>query len=818
MKKSDRIMVASIILVLLLVLVGTAAAATPSVRVTKEPATQTVKPGEPASFTFTLTNTGDVELTPIWVQDYINGVRIPECCRNLTGLQTGESTSYTCWHAGETASYTNIVFAAAWSPTTGTVTSWNDSAEVTVVPWNPAVRVTKEPATQTVKPGEPASFTFTLTNNGDVNLTPIWVQDYINGVRIPECCRNLTGLPPGESTSYTCSHAGETASYTNIVSAFAWSPTTGTLTSSNDSAEVTVVPWNPSVRVTKEPATQTVRPGDPASFTFTLANNGDVNLTPIMVSDYINGVRIPECSRNLTGLTPGGSTSYTCSHGGETKSYTNIVFAAAWSPTTGTLTSSNDSAEVTVVPWNPSVLVTKEPATQTVRPGDPASFTFTLTNNGEVNLTPIAVLDYINGVKIPECSRNLTGLTPGESTSYTCSHGGEMASYTNIVSAYAWSPVTGTIAMRNDSAEVTVVPWNPSVLVTKEPATQTVRPGDPASFTFTLTNNGEVNLTPIAVLDYINGVKIPECCRNLTGLTPGESTSYTCSHGGETKNYTNIVSAHAWSPVTGTIALSNDSAEVTVANAIPVIAGITVPMTPQAVKSTVSVSGTFTDPDAEDTHTAMWTWGDSGTRTGVVNEATKTVTGTYAYTQAGIYTISLKVTDNYGGSGELAADRYIVIYDPKGGYVTGNGYINSPAGAFKGDPTLTGPATFGFTSKYQMNTNKKGAPTTSLQGTTAFQFQLAGLSFRSTQYDWMVVAGPKVMYKGTGTINKKGQYAFLLSAVDGQLLGGGGTDKFRIKIWDKFTGLLVYDNQLGAKDDADPTTAIAGGSIIITKP
>ncbi len=40
----------------------------------------------------------------------------------------------------------------------------------------------------------------------------------------------------------------------------------------------------------------------------------------------------------------------------------------------------------------------------------------------------------------------------------------------------------------------------------------------------------------------------------------------------------------------------------------------------------------------------------------------------------------------------------------------------------------------------------------------------------------------------------------------------------RIKIWDKFTGLLVYDNQLGGKDDADPTTAIAGGSIIITKP
>jgi uncharacterized repeat protein (TIGR01451 family) len=134
MKKSDRIIVSSIILVLSLVLVGTAAAANPAVRVTKEPATQTVKPGDPASFTFTVTNTGDVELTPIMVLDYINGVKVPECCKNFTGLKPGELTSYTCSHGGETASYTNIVSAFAWSPVTGTSTRWNDSAEVTVIP------------------------------------------------------------------------------------------------------------------------------------------------------------------------------------------------------------------------------------------------------------------------------------------------------------------------------------------------------------------------------------------------------------------------------------------------------------------------------------------------------------------------------------------------------------------------------------------------------------------------------------------------------------------------------------------------------------
>ena len=71
--------------------------------------------------------------------------------------------------------------------------------------------------------------------------------------------------------------------------------------------------------------------------------------------------------------------------------------------------------------------------------------------------------------------------------------------------------------------------------------------------------------------------------------------------------------------------------------------------------------------------------------------------------------------------------------------------------------------------------------------------------------------------KGRGRINGGGDYGFLLTAIDGQLNGGGGSDKFRIKVWDKDTGQVVYDNQLGDDDYADPTTVIGGGSIVIRK-
>jgi hypothetical protein len=83
-----------------------------------------------------------------------------------------------------------------------------------------------------------------------------------------------------------------------------------------------------------------------------------------------------------------------------------------------------------------------------------------------------------------------------------------------------------------------------------------------------------------------------------------------------------------------------------------------------------------------------------------------------------------------------------------------------------------------------------------------------------------VVSGFKSQYKGTGTINGTGKYSFTLTAYDGDLTGGGGVDKFRIRITDdNNANAVVFDNRINAATDmdtADPQ-AIAGGSIVIHK-
>jgi parallel beta-helix repeat protein len=233
---------------------------------------------------------------------------------------------------------------------------------------------------------------------------------------------------------------------------------------------------------------------------------------------------------------------------------------------------------------------------------------------------------------------------------------------------------------------------------------------------------------------------------------------------------------------------------------VPVSAGA-------SLVATISYDGT---PDVDGSGIAVTfdVVGDGGTYQFTATTGAGGAAQVSAPLPAGVYDVAVRV--GVCGCCELTDSAKLVVYDPAGGFVTGGGWIMSPAGAYAADPTLEGKATFGFVSKYQ-----KGASVPS--GNTEFQFHAAGMNFKSNSYDWLVLAGAKAQYKGTGTINGTGEYKFMLTAWDGQVTGGGDVDRFRIRIWDSASGGLVYDNQTGAADGDDPTTALGGGSIVIHK-
>ncbi|MCK4443874.1 MAG: hypothetical protein KAW09_04990, partial [Thermoplasmata archaeon] len=233
------------------------------------------------------------------------------------------------------------------------------------------------------------------------------------------------------------------------------------------------------------------------------------------------------------------------------------------------------------------------------------------------------------------------------------------------------------------------------------------------------------------------------------------------------------------------------------------------------VNTPVTFTGEFTDAGTLDTHTAEWTFDDI-TIPGTVTESDGigSVTDIYTFDTAGVYLITLTVTDDDGGVGtantvgELTA--LVVIYDPTAGHVTGGGWFESPPGALAGDSTVTGRAGFGFFSKYD-----KGADVP--KGSAEFRFHAGDIRFHSTSYDWLVVAGFKAMFKGEGKLNGEEGYGFLISAIDGDLPGGDGVDKFRIKIWDLETEEVIYDNNPEGGEEDDPITPVVHGQIKINR-
>ena len=242
-------------------------------------------------------------------------------------------------------------------------------------------------------------------------------------------------------------------------------------------------------------------------------------------------------------------------------------------------------------------------------------------------------------------------------------------------------------------------------------------------------------------------------------------------------------------------------------NAPPVITSVTGASGPIPVDTAARFTVSYSDREPSG-HTCTFAWGDGQPNTSVAGTG-GICSATHAFSDAGVYTVTVTVADP-GGLSDTEPSSFVVVYDPEAGFVTGNGWIQSPAGAYVANPTLEGRANFAFVSRYQRGAT---VPT----GQTEFHFHVASFRFTSTSYDWLVVSGARAQFKGRGTINGAGDYGFLLTATDGNVSGGGGTDRFRVKIWHISSGLVVYDNVGGASDTlsgANPQT-IQGGSIII---
>jgi uncharacterized repeat protein (TIGR01451 family) len=337
----------------------------PHISISKKPDSQTIRNGDTASWTITVTNEGDSTLTNVHVTD----AQAPGCERTAEQIAAdpnapnpgtatfdpGDSYSYTCSLANVTSSFTNTATATG-TPAAGDDVTASDSADVLVI--NPHITIVKSPKSQTIVTGQTATFTIQVINDGDSTLTNVVVTD----AQAPGCARTsadipgLASMPPapadGSTITYSCTLANVTASFTNSATSTG-QPPVGPPVSSTDTAGVTVVQpvTHPAISIVKDPNTQTVDNGGTATFTITVLNTGDTTLTDVAVTD----ARSPNCNKTIGTLAPGQSVSYKCTRPNVTSSFTNIAVVTGKAGST-TLTA-QDSARVTArAPFVPKVV------------------------------------------------------------------------------------------------------------------------------------------------------------------------------------------------------------------------------------------------------------------------------------------------------------------------------------------------------------------------------------------------------------------------------------------------------------------------------
>ena len=196
------------------------------------------------TYTYTITNTGDITLTAVTLVDD-NGTPGDNdddlvICTDIT-LPTAAATSCSR-NTTLTQTTTNTASVTGRDPLENYITS-NSTATVNVI--SPAIEVSTAPDKRLVHSGEAVTFTYQITNTGDTTLTDVQVVDYSTTTRGEEngltTCADIT-LAAGSTTN--CSRSTTLTWTTFITTTATGQDPLGNWVLGNDTTTVEVQTWN----------------------------------------------------------------------------------------------------------------------------------------------------------------------------------------------------------------------------------------------------------------------------------------------------------------------------------------------------------------------------------------------------------------------------------------------------------------------------------------------------------------------------------------------------------------------------------------------
>jgi len=410
-----------------------------------------------------------------------------------------------------------------------------------------------------VNPGDAAVFRHKVANIGSASLKDLVVTDSLRStVKCPREKTQLRSKDPNDvdndNRRTTCvgtyiltdsdvdDKAGSGGVFTATASVKARDANESAVTADAAPVTSTTIGAAPSVTVVKKatvndgvaPPSGQVDARDEIAYSYLVTNTGNVTLRSVEVTDPLAGeVKCPQITLASMAKTTCTATAKLTQTQIENGSLSGEAIVTATSPRSVEVTDAHTATtkleagpKITVVKTT-AVDMTKAGPADRVDAGDTATYSYLVTNRGNVTLSKVSVIDAAAGTVT--CSK--TTLAPKATTTCTAAvakltqtqiDGGELGGATVDAATLKSGSTAGADTKTTTLAAVPAVGFDKA----KTAPSGKVAPGGKVSYSFAVTNMGNVTLSVVSVADSKAGkVACPQ-----TTVAPGKKTTCTATY------------------------------------------------------------------------------------------------------------------------------------------------------------------------------------------------------------------------------------------------------------------------------------------------
>jgi len=526
--------------------------------------------GDTVTYSFLVTNTGNVTLDSIAVtdSDFSGTGTLGAITCPVTTLAPTETTTctadYTLTQADvDAGQLTNRATTTGTTPG-GTPTSSTPSDNTTPLTRTAALTVAKSATPTTIAAaGALVSYSFLITNTGNVTLTDPVVNETAfsgSGAAPAVVCPAGTTLAPAQTVTCTASYTATQAdvdagTLDNTATATATPPSGVTAPVSAPSSATVTATAAPALTVVKTAdLTAITKAGQQVTYSFLVTNTGNVTMAGIAVAEgtFSGTGTLPAADCPQPTLAPGAHETctavYTVTQADvDAGSLANTARATGTPPGSTTPIPSDPSSVTVPVDRKPALTVVKSAspaAPADFRAGETITYSFVVTNTGNVTMADVTVQEGTftgsGTLPAPTCPAAAASLAPGDqvvcTTEYTVTQADiDAGSITNTATAEGTPPGTTTPTPSTPSTVTVPEPAAPAATVVKTADAQKVtRAGQVIHYSFTVTNTGNTSLTSPKINEGTftghGKLSAPVCPADPATLLPGQTIVCTAEY------------------------------------------------------------------------------------------------------------------------------------------------------------------------------------------------------------------------------------------------------------------------------------------------